>query len=131
MHMFGLQELCKSAEYPRTGFASLTASGRQGQIPVCAWQREVCMLARRCRTSVLVEQEGGAGHQPAFYLSLGSWSKWMLLVRLALMLFATAHSALLYGCTERCWLVAGRVQQRNQSGVEMKEEGGVPQTSVP
>ena len=30
--MFGLQELRKSAEYPRTGFASVTASGRQGQI---------------------------------------------------------------------------------------------------
>lgn len=32
MHMFGLQELCKSAEYLRTGFASVSASGRQGQI---------------------------------------------------------------------------------------------------
>lgn len=72
-----------------------------------------------------------AGHQPAFYLSLGSWSKLMLLVRLALTLFETAHSALLYGRTERCWLVAGRVQQRNQFGVQMKEEGGVPQTSIP
>lgn len=72
-----------------------------------------------------------SGHQPAFYLSLGSWSKLMLLVRLALTLFETAHSALLYGRTERCWLVAGRVQQRNQFGVQMKEEGGVPQTSIP
>lgn len=72
-----------------------------------------------------------AGHQPAFYLSLGSWSKLMLLVRLALTLFETAHSALLYECTERCWLVVGRVQQRNQSGVDMKEEGGVLQTSIP
>lgn len=55
----------------------------------------------------------------------------MLLVRLALTLFETAHSALLYGRTERCWLVAGRVQQKNQFGVQMKEEGGVPQTSIP
>lgn len=72
-----------------------------------------------------------SGHQPAFYLPLGSWSKLMLLVRLALTLFETAHSALLYGRTERCWLVAGRVQQRNQFGVQMKEEGGIPQTSIP
>jgi hypothetical protein len=42
-----------------------------------------------------------AGHQPAFYVSLGNWSKLMLLVKLALTFFETAQSALLCGCSER------------------------------
>lgn len=45
-----------------------------------------------------------AGHQPTFYVSLGSWSELMLLVKLALTFFETAQSALLWGCAERWWL---------------------------
>lgn len=71
------------------------------------------------------------GQRPAFYVSLGSWSKLMLLVKLALTLFETARSAFLGRCSERQSWVAGRVRKRNQSGVSVEEEGGVPQTSIP